>query len=430
MQGGKGMKRRWIFLALAAASVGGIGGVPVAKGASPSVVISEFAPSNGDGQPHIEFVELYNASFSTVDVSGWSLKHSSADGVVSTVLTLSAGTVIPPHEHLLMGSALYAGPSPDYVYSGGGRIANDGGIAIFNAQDVQIDAVGMSAGTVYKEGTPLPEFLGSQTNHSYERAPGAFSGNGQDTDDNTQDFQRLTTSRPQNLGAAPTPEPRSLSVTTSGSGVGTVTSAPAGINCGTTCSATFPAGSPVELSAAPATGSVFTGWSGDCAGALSCHLTMDVDRTVTAVFEPVSHRPDALIKLSTDDTYIGGDVYSATAAGETRSANARRGDKRTFLLRFENDGNVVDSFAIKGARSSSNVTVKYLRGTTNVTAAVVEGTLSLTAVAPGAARTLKLVATVVPTAEFGTTKKVLVTATSQSDGATKDGIRAKVRVVR
>ena len=54
-----------------------------------------------------------------------------------------------------------------------------------------------------------------------------------------------------------------------GTGIGTVTSVPAGINCGTDCSEVVNYGTVVTLSAAPSTGrgSVFSGWSGGgCSG--------------------------------------------------------------------------------------------------------------------------------------------------------------------
>jgi len=54
----------------------------------------------------------------------------------------------------------------------------------------------------------------------------------------------------------------SVSVT----GDGTVTSSPAGIDCGATCSHDFDYGTDVTLSAAPATGWTFSGWSGDLGG--------------------------------------------------------------------------------------------------------------------------------------------------------------------
>lgn len=80
---------------------------------------------------------------------------------------------------------------------------------------------------------------------------------------------------------------RTLSVTISGSGEGSVTSVPAGIACSSgICSETFDAGSQVELIATPSAGSIFGGWSGDCAGTGSCTPTMADNRNVGAVFDP------------------------------------------------------------------------------------------------------------------------------------------------
>src|SRR5256886_10918301 len=59
----------------------------------------------------------------------------------------------------------------------------------------------------------------------------------------------------------------SATVIPAGTGSGSVTSSPAGITCGTTCSASFPVGTMITLTATPATGSTFTGWSGGgCSG--------------------------------------------------------------------------------------------------------------------------------------------------------------------
>ena len=67
-----------------------------------------------------------------------------------------------------------------------------------------------------------------------------------------------------------------VSVAKSGAGSGTVTSYPAGINCGLTCSKNVAEGSYLSLSAEAAVGSVFAGWSGDCTGT-------DVDCSFSAV---------------------------------------------------------------------------------------------------------------------------------------------------
>ena len=63
-----------------------------------------------------------------------------------------------------------------------------------------------------------------------------------------------------------------VSVTSTAGGV--VTSAPAGISCGTSCSASFSAGTPVVLTAAPSSGYTFSGGGGACSGTAStCTLT-------------------------------------------------------------------------------------------------------------------------------------------------------------
>ena len=76
-----------------------------------------------------------------------------------------------------------------------------------------------------------------------------------------------------------------LATTDSGAGSGTVTSSPTGINCGTTCSALYNAGTVVTLTATPASGSTFAGWSGGgCAGTGTCSFTINANTAVTATF--------------------------------------------------------------------------------------------------------------------------------------------------
>lgn len=83
-----------------------------------------------------------------------------------------------------------------------------------------------------------------------------------------------------------------LAVQKTGSGGGTVTSSPAGIDCGGTCSASFPRGQSVTLTTAPAAGSSFGGWSGGgCAGTgPTCTVSLAASAAVTARFDAVTPR--------------------------------------------------------------------------------------------------------------------------------------------
>ena len=79
-----------------------------------------------------------------------------------------------------------------------------------------------------------------------------------------------------------------LTVSTSGTGFGTETSTPAGINCPTTCRADFAVGSQVTLTATANGGSSFTGWSGaGCSGTGTCTVTMSAAESVTASYTSV-----------------------------------------------------------------------------------------------------------------------------------------------
>src|SRR5439155_10133855 len=81
------------------------------------------------------------------------------------------------------------------------------------------------------------------------------------------------------------PPMATLSVTSSGSGSGTVTSSPIGIACSPICTGSFTSGTLVTLTAAPGETSAFTGWSGGgCSGTGPCVLTLTSDASVTAVF--------------------------------------------------------------------------------------------------------------------------------------------------
>jgi hypothetical protein len=91
----------------------------------------------------------------------------------------------------------------------------------------------------------------------------------------------------------PTSAARTLTVTKSGIGAGTVTSAPAGIACGDACVAEYDEGSKVTLTATPDSHSNFVGWSG-CGSTptpTTCQVTMSAARSVNAEFAAIPQQP-------------------------------------------------------------------------------------------------------------------------------------------
>jgi len=94
-----------------------------------------------------------------------------------------------------------------------------------------------------------------------------------------------------------------LDISKSGTGGGTVSSSQVGINCGSDCTEIYDEDATVILTATPSTGSVFSGWSGDCSGSnQQTTLLLDSDKNCTATFSSI---PPNIIYVNKADSTCG-----------------------------------------------------------------------------------------------------------------------------
>jgi hypothetical protein len=240
----------------------------------------------------------------------------------------------------------------------------------------------------------------------------------------------VTLDQARSVTATFTLKTETLNVSKSGTGTGSVTSSPAGIDCGATCPAGFDYGTVVGLTATPDAGSMFVGWTGDCTGTGACNVTLDQARAVTATFTAVAHQPDGRIGTSTKVAKMVGDnIYNATGKRQSKSGSAKIGKSKAFYVSVQNDGNATDTITLKGLKASKGFVVKYYVGKKDVTKAVVRGTYQIQNLAAGAtAKSLKIVVKVKPTAKVGAIQKLKVTATSGVSAT--DVVKGKLKTVR
>ena len=146
------------------------------------------------------------------------------------------------------------------------------------------------------------------------------------------------------LGLTVTPPPPPpgdeflLTVAKTGDGTGAVSDDRSKINCGATCSASYPAGTTVTLTAAPdaATKAQFGGWTGCASSTESCTITMDSDKTVGAAFNKAGSASLSVVKAGTGSGVVRSTSTPAQAAqidcGATCSASYPTSPPTTVTL--------------------------------------------------------------------------------------------------
>ena len=173
--------------------------------ATDHVVISQVQISGSVADD--EFVELYNPTDTTVDLTGWDLKRKTESGETESSLDTNIDLSIPPHSYLLIAPAQYTGSvAKDAEYSTLSRIAANNTVLLYDNESNLVDKVGFGTATD-KEVAAVEN---PSASGSVQRKLDETNGNGQDTDNNFDDFVLLENSDPHNSLsqiASPSPSP-------------------------------------------------------------------------------------------------------------------------------------------------------------------------------------------------------------------------------
>ncbi len=207
----------YFFIRSRDAQVSGVPNSPLSNGATeyvqPHLLISEVMHGEA-GKSANEFVELYNPTDSSINLSGIGvkIKFVSSSNVTQNKTLVFTNTTIPSKGFFLFATTNpVLGVTRDASLPASGGLTNNSGVIITDSYDYVIDRVGWNTGPL--DAIENTGFTAFGTGESIERKPGALdpgAGNAVDNDNNSQDFLLRTTPEPQNTSFT---EPGSISMT-------------------------------------------------------------------------------------------------------------------------------------------------------------------------------------------------------------------------
>jgi uncharacterized repeat protein (TIGR02543 family) len=245
-----------------------------------SVVISQvYGGGGGSGALYKnDFIELFNRSGVTISLNGWSVQYASSTGSVWQTTGLT-GSIAPGGYYLVQELAGPGGfnslPAPDAIgviamNSTAGKVALvTNGTALSGAcPSGLVDLVGYGAANC-SETAPTPAL--NNTTAALRKGDGCV-----ETDNNNDDFA-LGLATPRNSATPANTCSFTLTIAASPVSGGTVSKDPN--------AAGYAYGTAVEVTATPAPGYIFTGWTGDATGTVNpLTIVMDGSHSLTATF--------------------------------------------------------------------------------------------------------------------------------------------------
>lgn len=168
---------------------------------STGLLVSEVV--TGGASASDEFIEIYNASSSDLDLGGLELVYVTSSGATVTRKQTWTALAVPAHRHALIansGGAYAAGA--DGVYSSG-LSATGGSLVLRTLGGTVIDS--LSWGDAASSFVEAQAGSAPPAGSSLERSPGGAAGNSTDSNDNLADTALNSSPVAQPLAAAPVP---------------------------------------------------------------------------------------------------------------------------------------------------------------------------------------------------------------------------------
>ncbi len=181
----------------------------------PGMVLSQVYGGGGNGGATYthDFIELFNRSSSSIDISGWSVQYASATGTAWQVSVIPAATTVAPGKYFLIqlatgGANGVALPTPDLIGTNINIAGAAGKVALVNdavalsgatacSSSSVVDVLGFGNTASCSETAPFNPSGIDNTKSMFRKTDGCTDGN-----NNSADFEVLTVSPRNSVTAA------------------------------------------------------------------------------------------------------------------------------------------------------------------------------------------------------------------------------------
>ncbi len=274
-----------------------------------------YAIETQPGNPNRVYIGTEIGIFSSEDAGAtWSATNDGpANVAVFDLFWLNAQTLVAvTHGRGMFKTTVTSVSTYSLAYT---KAGTGSGTTSFSPSGTQ-SSCGASCANSYASGTVVTLSATPSAGSTFAGWSGGCTGTG--TCQVTMSADKAVTAT---FTSAPT---YAITYTKAGTGSGTTLFSPVGTqsSCAATCTNSYPPGTIVTLSAAPAAGSTFAGWSGACSGTGDCQVTLSAAQSVTATFTAVPTFAITYTKAGTGSgttSFVTSDAQSSCAASCSKS---------------------------------------------------------------------------------------------------------------